>query len=363
MEFSKAEQLFRVEKISMLAKSKMGRKFLKLRSLARKEHLLRLFDEHGLRYLSTRSRDMFREAYESRLTEDDIDHIINLIDAEQRTDRQKIRNHLICELYKLRSFDWGGLHQNSLEKTIVDNYVKKIRHYDVLQEKIDGELHGSLRGYVMCSWYNHWTSILIEDIFREHPSVVPAIGQVKKIDFFVGRTPFDLKVTYMPEGFVAQKRKEEGFRPEITLLKRQAREDQIPFENSLGTAKLLEDLWLKIRDAPSVTAQELVEELGEFRRNLVDQVAYDQRELIKWLYENQGTRRFDASNRIFLVLIDPANYFASWKLKRAFPLLGKRIGEELDRAADEFGAHIKFRWEDSTYEATSKLILIRKPAT
>jgi len=30
-------------------------------------------------------------------------------------------------------------------------------------------------------------------------------------------------------------------------------------------------------------------------------------ELIKWLYEEQGERRFDAANRFFLILVDLRN--------------------------------------------------------
>ena len=117
---------------------------------------------------------------------------------------------LISELYKLKIFNWGGLHQNNLERTIVDNYIKKIKNYDFLMDKVDNEIHESLKGYVLCSWFNHWTSILIEDIFKEHKRVLPAIGLIKKVDFFVAQTPFDLKVTYFPNGFMALKRKEKS---------------------------------------------------------------------------------------------------------------------------------------------------------
>ncbi len=116
---------------------------------------------------------------------------------------------LINELYKMKEFYWGGLHQNSLEKTIVDNYVKKIRSYDDLNARIDNELFESMKGYVRCSWYNHWTSIIIEDIFKAHRNVLPAVGLVKKIDFFVHDVPFDLKVTYLPEGYVKDCRKQQ----------------------------------------------------------------------------------------------------------------------------------------------------------
>jgi hypothetical protein len=39
-------------------------------------------------------------------------------------------------------------------------------------------------------------------------------------------------------------------------------------------------------------------------------------ELMKWLYEEQGLRRFDAANRFFIILIDSNNLEESWKLKR-----------------------------------------------
>ena len=109
----------------------------------------------------------------------------------------------------------------------------------MLAEKIDNELQNSMRGYVLCSWYNHWTSIIIEDVFRDHPNVLPAIGQVKKIDFFVRNVPFDLKVTYLPEGFIKDKRRQDGLRPELTLLRQGARARDIHFDNDLADAKLL----------------------------------------------------------------------------------------------------------------------------
>lgn len=40
--------------------------------------------------------------------------------------------------------------------------------------------------------------IVIEDVFKDHPSVIPAVGLVKKIDFFLHGVPFDLKATYLP---------------------------------------------------------------------------------------------------------------------------------------------------------------------
>ena len=91
-----------------------------------------------------------------------------------------------------------------------------------------------MRGYVQCSWYNHWTSIIIEDIFKDQQGVTPAVGKIKKIDFFIDEVPFDLKVTYLPEGFIRDQRREHGYRPEITLLKKEARQNNILVDKNMA---------------------------------------------------------------------------------------------------------------------------------
>jgi hypothetical protein len=223
MQFSAAEKMFKQDKIRELGESEKGLRYLKLRSLSRKEHLESLFTLAG-QQKPQKAKEMFRKAYESSsISDDHIERAINNIYESERAARLQREPTLVSELYKMQAFDWGGLHQNSLEKTIVDNYVKKITDYDTLTSRIENELLLSMRGYVLCSWYNHWTSIIIEDVFRDHENVVPAVGQVKKIDFFVKDVPFDLKVTYMPEGFFKDCRKNSGLKPELTILKQAAR--------------------------------------------------------------------------------------------------------------------------------------------
>ena len=209
--------------------------------------------------------------------------------------------------------------------------------------------------------HNHWTSIIIEDVFRDHPAVLPAVGQVKKIDFFIRNVPFDLKVTYLPESFVKDKRRDQGLRPELTLLKQLARRTQIHFATDLPDGRLLEDLWAKHRDHPSSESQQLIRELNEFRLKLLSECQRNSTELIRWLYENQGVRRFDASNRIFLVLVDRSNFFESWKLKRAKPLLNQAISNYLDTIGDRPGQQLDFTWEGSTYTAVSDVVFVVHP--
>lgn len=342
--FAKAKSLYDNEDLKNLLNSK-GLKFLLLRSLSRREFLTKLADNCKIDIDGIPSRKLFEFMYDQDIDISKIKETIDEIYTEQRSVSSAKEDSLVSELYKLDSFDWGGLHQNSLEKTIVNNYVKKITSFDSINEKVDNELHLSLKGYVLCSWYNHWTSIIIEDIFKEHPKVLPAVGLVKKIDFFIADVPFDLKVTYFPEGFLSDQRKADGLRSELTELKSVAQSQNIFFDNNLSQSKLLEDLWKKVGDHPSDEAKSLIINLSEYRQELLNKSIESPIELMKWLYENQGTRRFDASNRIFLILVNEDNHFLSWQLKRAKPLLMKKID---------------FYWEEEEYQALAEIIYVTK---
>jgi hypothetical protein len=138
----------------------------------------------------------------------------------------------------LKNFDWGGDYQNSLDKYLVSRYVKREHSYDVLISKFDTEINTAVRGYVLNSWYNHWSSILIEHIFKSHPAVLPTVGQIKSVDFFVHNIPFDLKVTYLPVEFIKEKRKEKGLPVELTFLKNQAVAANILFDKRQSQAIL-----------------------------------------------------------------------------------------------------------------------------
>jgi len=59
-------------------------------------------------------------------------------------------------------------------------------------------------------------------VFRDHSSVLPTVGRVKSIDFFINDVPFDLKVTYLPRQYVGEKRRDQNLHHEHTVLKRLA---------------------------------------------------------------------------------------------------------------------------------------------
>ena len=190
--------------------------------------------------------------------------------------------------------------------------------------------------------------------------MLPAVGLIKKVDFFVAMVPFDLKVTYLPEGYFKDRRSSQRLRPEVTLLKREARKLGIHFDKTLPEARLLELLWSRLADHPAESAQSLIRELTEYRRATLAECVGNPDELIRWLYENQGVRRFDASNRLFMVLVNTQNYFASWKLKRAKDLLERDIGRFLDNVQEgHVGRRVSFDWEEQRYEAISDVVFVQ----
>lgn len=359
--FDQADRKFKDGNINGLAKDTDGLRYLKIRSLSRPAVLRALFQSINIVIPETSERALFRAAFESAASVAQIEDFIKDTYNADRTAREVNEDELINQLYRLQEFNWGGLHQNSLEKTIVDNYVKKISNYDALIEAVEGDLHTSLRGYVTCSWYNHWTSIIIEDVFKTNPRILPAVGLVKQIDFFIDNVPYDLKVTYLPEGFVKDRRKEDGVGVELTILKRAARQFGVPINANLSDSALMQDLWTKIADHPDAECRDVVRGLDEFRSDLVTKIIEDPTQLIRWLYEEQGVRRFDASNRLFLILVDRRNYFDSWKLKRAKQLLITRIGEQLANGR-QLGREINFAFNGQNYSVISDLLVVTNAA-
>lgn len=361
MDYSTALALFKSDQIAELAATAEGMRFLKLRSLSRKEHLEELFKTANLKVNETSASALLKKAVESKISDDVIDGTIATIFKRESAARIANEPQLVNELYKMEVFDWGGLHQNSLEKTIVDNYVKKITSFATLESKIENELQQSMRGFVLCQWYNHWTSIIIEDLFNTQPRVVPAVGKIKKIDFFVDDVPFDLKVTYLPEGFIKEARTGDALKSELSLARGVAKALKIVFDDDLPDGKLLEDLIKKLTDHPSNVAQYLVKELYTYRMSLLNKVQADPEELIIWLYENHGIRRFDSGNRLFLILVDTAAFFDSWKLKRAKPLLEDRIRKFIGGLPTPPGRKVSFEWEGANFECRSDVCFVIKP--
>jgi len=101
---------------------------------------------------------------------------------------------------KVKSFSWGVI-QGQLEQKIQAEYVRVFVRYDELLGRVKARLHEDVTNYVICTWFNHWTTVLIEEHISAHSKVVPTLKNVKGIDIFFDDQPFDLKVTYIPRDY------------------------------------------------------------------------------------------------------------------------------------------------------------------
>ena len=256
---------------------------------------------------------------------------------------------------------------NNLEKNIVNNYIKKILKYEEIEEAISGSIQKSVYGYTINSWYNHWSTIMIEEIFNKNDRILPTIDLVEKIDFFIDNVPFDLKVTYFPEELMKEKIADKliekyGSKSELTCAKRMARELNIAIPDDLNDRALVNCLQNLLKESIDERAKKFIEDIKEIKKEVISYYKKNPNELIIWLYENQGEMRFDAANRFYVVLIDSENIFDSWKLKRNVNLLKTEINNKLSKFSKDNLNNVDFYWnkDGKIYNCISEILFISK---
>jgi len=345
----------------------MGQLWLKTKSIIRTELLSEYVEKYKLVLNSKGLTKQFEELFS--LMSKDIKSFNENLDIFIRAKNKEIlakldRQKLVSELYKLKNFEWGGDYQNSLDKYLVSHYVKVISSYDELISKFDKEINRAVQGYVLNSWYNHWSNILIEHIFKSHKSILPTVGQIKSVDFFINNIPFDLKVTYFPSEYLKLKRKEKGLPVELTFLKAKAREFDIKFSKDSNPSDIYYEITEKFKDSGKKECTNAIKELKESNIAIVNEAKKSPKLLSKWLYENQGEMRFGSENRIFLVLIDTEDFTQSWKLKRNLDLLTPGINNFLDNFSKKklTDLEINFQYKDKpqNFKSFADIIFVVK---
>jgi hypothetical protein len=306
----------------------VGQLWLKTKSIIRKDLVSEFIKKYSINLTANCLSGQFQELFlilQSNLSQShhQLDFYIKEKNAQilESLDRES----LVSELYKLKTFEWGGDYQNSLDKYLVSHYVKAIISYDTLISKFEKEINRAVQGYVLNSWYNHWSSILIEHIFKSHSDILPTVGQIKSVDFFINNIPFDLKVTYFPSKYLRLKRKEKNLPVELTFLKSKAKELSINFDKKAKDSDIYYEITEKLRDRDDQVSQSVLNQLKSENMIIVNEAQQNPKTLAKWLYENQGEMRFGSENRLFLVLIDTNDFSNSWKLKRNLDILTPTI--------------------------------------
>lgn len=358
--YEKWDHEFRTNNLFAFNNNDKALLYLKVRAICRKTLITQFLKENNLTLKSTKVKEQFPELY--ALFEDKPE-LIPQLDCflrnrnnewykEMGVDEDKVRT----ALHKINAYEWGGDHNNSLDQYLVRRYVKVISDYDTLQKKAT-EIQANAWNFVQTSWYNNWTSYLIESIFKKHERVLSAIGEIKSVDFFIDKYPIDLKVTYFPNEFMEKKLKDKIGNKELAWLKKEAKKVNISPDKGLSDAEQLTFLKEELENHGH---SNIIDALTKHKQKIIDEACKHPEELMKWLYENQSARLFGAENRLFLVLVDTKDMKQSWKMKRAFTLIKPTVKRYLDSFNDDSLKEITFKFNQKKYTSLSDIIFIIK---
>lgn len=363
-EFNKWQKLHQERRLIDFIDNQEGILWLKIKSIMRPELLKTFCHKYDIQLISTTKKDKFEELYNIVLA--DIEYYGPLLDtfiiSENEKELKKLNaEKLVSQLYKVQHFEWGGDNTNALDKYLVKHYVKDLNSYDKLIAKCKSEISLVVQNYLVNSWYNHWSSILIEHIFKLHKEkVLPAIGKIQNVDFFIQDVPLDLKVTYLPSEYQKERRKIIGLPAKCSFLKSEARRLGIAFDRTAKEKQVEYEIIEKLRNSDNEGYKAVLQKFQEQRAILGMDVVTNPKLLMRWLYENQGEMRFSAENRLFVVLIDAANFEESWKLKRDF----ERLKPAISRYIENFDVNqlqtIDFVYKGQCYKAKSDVLFIVK---
>ena len=369
-DFNYWKKLHEGEQLDEFSTDSIGLLWLKTKSIIRKELIAEFTQSNNIILNETALGKQFVELFDLLCKDTENSH--KLLDAyiKEKNQNQVATldiEQLVSELYKLKNFDWGGDYQNSLDKYLVSRYVKVHKSYDILISKFETEINVAVQGYVLNSWYNHWSSILIEHIFKSNSLVLPTVGQIKSVDFFINNIPFDLKVTYLPAEYIKFKRKEKGMPVELTFLKSKAAEAKISFDKKAKDADIYYEIVEKMKDKNDDFCNSVLATLKNEKLQILKEVQNNPKILAKWLYENQGEMRFGSENRLFLVLVDTDDFNSSWKLKRNLDLLKPTIMKYLDnfksKKLEDLKVTFDYKGKPQTFTALTDVIFVVKQPT
>lgn len=235
--FSKWDKEFSSQNLYVFNHDANGLLWLKVRAVCRGKLIQKFTKDNGIILNTTKNAERNIELFEvlERMPNamQLLDSFLNGREHEWFESLGIDENQLKEDLYKIHHYAWGGDQNNSLDKHLVSRYVKAISNYDELVSR-QTEIADNAWNYVQTSWYNNWTSYLIESLFKRHTKVISAVGEIKSVDFFLENYPIDLKVTFFPNQYLNEKLKDKLGRRELTWLKQKAREAGIVVDNTLS---------------------------------------------------------------------------------------------------------------------------------
>ena len=358
--FEKWDKEFRAQNLYAFNHNENALLYLKVRAVCRGKQIKQFVDKNGIVLNSTKINDQFAELFSvmenTRNGMDMLDTYLRDRNNEwyhtMGVDEEKLKSGL----RQINNYEWGGDQENSLDQYLVRRYIKVISDFDELRSKADAIATNAWK-FVQTSWYNNWTSYLIESIFKKHDRVLSAVGEIKSVDFFIDNNPVDLKVTYFPGAYMQGKLMNILGNSELTWLKRQAKNFGILPDKNLTDSEQYNFLREELENQGH---SEIITQLTTTRKQIVDDARNHPINLMQWLYENQSPRLFGAENRLFVVLIDSTDMEQSWKMKRAFSLIEPQVNEYLNSFNSHSLKKIDFTFNKRAYESLADIIFVVK---
>lgn len=276
--------------------------FIKLKSL-KKEHLKSFCQIYNINFTSniTETISNILDNFDNDLiSTENINSFIRKLYIDIRNSEIHItgatHQEIVNELNKVDEHIWGMV-QGDVDSHIQSNYVRKFYKYDEVVNAIRAGLYKSIESYALSSWYNHWSTVFLEDLINENKNVIPIIKKVKGVDIIWNEQPVDIKITNLPK---------EWFK------------DGYNIDYAINNPKIV----------------------------------------CKYMYELQGAQRFGDDNRLFVIIYDKNNPAESWKIKRDYNLIKSKINDFFNQKT-ELDA-INFRYGNKQYLAHSKVMFILK---
>jgi hypothetical protein len=276
--------------------------FIKLKSL-KKEFLKDFCEKYWIKFdnnITKTIENILTDFDSTKISTDNINNYIKFLYEKLRKEDIKVtwasHESIIKELNKVDEKNWWMV-QWAVDAHIQTYYVRKYYKFEDLINAVRSELFSKMESYTISTWYNHWSTVFLEDLINNNINVIPIIKKVKWIDVIWNEQPIDIKVTNLPK---------EWFKS-----------------------------WYNI------------------------QYAIDNPKLVaKFLYELQWAQRFWDENRLFIIIYDENNPENSWKIKRNYNLIKSKINQFFD--SKDSLEPINFKYWKQQYLAHSKIMFIIK---
>ena len=279
--FEKWDKEFRIQNLYVFNHNANALLWLKVRAVCRGKQIEQFLNDNSLELTTRKIAEQNIELFSLLESREDA---MQMLDRYLRgknhewyqsmgVDEEKLKE----DLYKVQHYAWGGDQNNSLDKHLVGRYVKVISEYDKLMSK-QGEIANNAWNYVQTSWYNNWTSYLIESLFKRHPRVISAVGEIKSVDFFIDDYPIDLKVTFFPNQYMDEKIKAKLGKSLLAWLKAKGKEHNIVANKDDSGSQQIYTLTEKLSEQGH---DDIIREVNKVRREIITETQANPKELIK----------------------------------------------------------------------------------